>query len=969
MKKVSLLLVLLLSMTAIAKDYKYVTVPNDPMKARMYQLENGLKVFMTQNAEKPEIKAMVAVRVGCQNDPLTSTGLAHYQEHIMFKGTSQYGTTDYQKEKPNLDAIDDLYEKYGQTTDPEERKVIYHLIDSFSYEGSKIAIANEFDKLMSTIGATGVNAYTSTDRTCYFEVIPSGELRRWAMIESGRFTDLVVRGFHTELEAVYEEFNMYSTMDQQKVMLAIDQMLYPDVPYRQHTTLGTQEDLKNPSLKEIKKFYQTYYRPNNVAVILSGDLDFDASIAIIDEYFGADAWKANENLPHAVIPTQKPLSQHKDSIVYGNEAPQLWMAYRFPAVTDKDMDIIEVMSEVLQNGKCGLFDVDIDQRQLLLGCEAAALSYNDFTTFFLIGMPKDGQTLEDVRSILLSEIEKLKKGEFSEDMLAAIVANLRRREMEAMQSNDARVNTYLTSFIYGIPYEEVITELDRKAKVTKEDIVRVANQYFTDSYACVLKQQGDNVNPAKVDKPQITPIEMNREAKSQFFQNLEAMHSEQLTPQYLDFDKDLSRTELAKGQELYYVQNKENELFRLDMVVEKGTNSQPELDLATDLIAYLGTSTMPVNEYKARLYSLASEVSAYTSGTETHFVIYGLQENFDATLQLLEDWIMTAQADEQIYKELVADLIKSHNDAKADQRACFSQLRTYGAYGKKALQNMVLTPKQMNKLSGAKILEDLRALIPGIARVEYYGPQDLTTMVAKLNTESKMLAMGDKAQRSQSDILRPEVVEKSEVLMAPYDANNVYIMAFANWGEKYSLKDEAIVRLFNEYFGGSMGSIVFQEMREARALCYTASAGYSLASRVNENNTFMTYIITQSDKMQVAMDMFDSICDNMPMSQAAFDQAKSSLLKNIEKRRYVRSSPIGSYIAFTRKGWDHDCWKDIYETVQTLTMDDVVAFQKAHVAHRTYRYMVLGNKKDLDMKYLKGRGKVRQLKQKDIFIY
>ncbi|MBQ2608632.1 MAG: insulinase family protein, partial [Paludibacteraceae bacterium] len=273
----------------LAKEYAYKTVDGDPMQARIYTLDNGLTVYLTENHAEPVIQTMIAVRAGSQNDPLESTGLAHYQEHIMFKGTKSYGTTDYEKEIPNLRAIDSLYEVYGQTTDPARRKAIYHQIDSFSYENSKIAVANEFDKLMSAIGATGVNAYTSTDRTCYHEVIPATELTRWAMIESDRFQNLVIRGFHTELETVYEEFNMYATEDYDKVSLAIDQALFPNIPYRQHTVLGTQEDLKNPSLINIRKFYDTYYRPNNVAVCLSGDFDSDRAIEVIDAWFGN--WK------------------------------------------------------------------------------------------------------------------------------------------------------------------------------------------------------------------------------------------------------------------------------------------------------------------------------------------------------------------------------------------------------------------------------------------------------------------------------------------------------------------------------------------------------------------------------------------------------------------------------------------------------------------------------------------------------
>ena len=966
MKRLFSLVLLVSALCLQAKDYTYMTVQGDPMHARIYTLDNGLKVYMTRNAEKPEIQTMIVVRAGSQNDPLNSTGLAHYQEHLMFKGTKQYGTTDYEKEKPILDKIDDLYEQYGSTTDPEQRKAIYHIIDSLSYEGSKIAIANEFDKLMSVIGATGVNAYTSTNRTVYHEVIPAGELRRWAMIEADRFQNLVVRGFHTELETVYEEFNMYSTMDQDKVMLAVDQMLYPDVPYRQHTVLGTQEHLKNPSLKNIKQFYDTYYRPNNVAICLAGDMDFDKSIAIVDQYFGS--WQPKD-IPAFVVPEQNPLKQHKDTVVYGTESPELWMAWRFPAVTDDEMDVIEVMNAVLTNGKCGLMDVDIDQKQLLLGFDAAALSSNDFTTFYLIGMPKETQSLEDVRKILLGEVDKLKRGDFSENMLRAIIANQRRYEMQSLESNRARANMFLNSFIYGIPYEDIVHELDRKALITKDDIVRVANKYFTDSYACVSKIKGVDANPAKVEKPKITPIEMNREKQSAFFTRLTGIQADQLQPQYLDFNKDLAHNPLAQWQTLYYVQNKDNELFSLDFVIDKGSNTLPALSLATDMLSYLGTEKLSVDAFQQALYNLAAEASIYTTGDETHFSIYGLQENFDATLALLEDWLLTAQADEAVYAEVVSDRIKSHNDAKLDQRSCFNQLTGLGFYGKKTWKSLTLTPKQMRRLSGQKVLDLLRSYIPAVGRVIYYGPATEVEVTQHLNKNSRIVAMGNKNMVEKPYHLKREKVEKTEIWMAPFNANNVYYIGYANWGEVYTPKDEAIIRLFNEYFNGSMGSIVFQEMRESRALCYSSSASYRISPYKGDCNWFMTYIITQNDKLEECMQTFDSICDYLPRSQSAFDQAKTSLLKSIEKRRYVRSAPISAYLGFMEKGWNRDMYKDIYEEVKRLTLDDVAAFAKERVAKRTYRYMILGNSKELDMKYLKQRGKVRKFSEKDIFIY
>lgn len=943
----------------------YETVNNDPMKARIYTLPNGLKVYLTKNAEKPEIQTFIVVKAGGQQDPLESTGLAHYEEHLMFKGTSQYGTTDYEAEKPNLQAIDSLYELYGQTTDAAERKAIYHLIDSFSYESSKIAIANEFDKMMDGIGATRLNAYTSNDRTCYHEVIPSGELRRWAMIESGRFKDLVIRGFHTELEAVYEEYNMRSSNDQGKVLLAINNILYPDIPYRQHEVIGTPEHLKNPSLINIKKFYNTYYRPNNVAICLSGDLDFDHAMDIIEEYFGD--WEPNENLPKFSIPEQAPLAAAKDTVVYGQEAPMTWLGWTFPALNHEDMDVVTIIDAILQNGKVGFFDQLMQQQQIL---DAGEFCYpgNDYSTYLLIGIPKEGQSLKEVKDLMLAQVERLKAGDFSDELLTAIINNARKDQMVSLQSNNARDNVFLQSFIYDIPYADLVHEVDRLADITKDDVVRVANKYFTDKYACVYKEQSAKMNAVKVDKPIITPIEMNRDKSSEFCQNLLAMQAERLTPQFLDFEKDLNQSTLAKGQQLLSRQNKENELFTLSFIINKGHNQAPELSMAESMMQYLGTGEMSAMELQMQLYALASDMRISVNADHTVLTISGLQENLQPTLNLLEAWLLTAQPDEAIYQELVRDALQAHELNKKDQDACFSALTDCGLDGFDAVRRTTLTPAQMKALSSEQLLAELRALVPAISRVTYFGPateKDIT----KLLDACRLIELGEAEARLEEAPIAHQQVDKTEVWIAPYDAPAVYLMSYANWGEVYDMKDEAIIRLFNEYFSGSMGAVVFQEMREARSLAYHASARYSMPEYKGQNNIFYTFIISQNDKLQDCVETFRQICNELPISESAFEQAKASLMKGIEQRRYVRAAPINAYIGFERQGWDHDYYQDLYEIIPTITMDDMVAFQKEHVANRTYRHLLLGNPKDLDMNYLKTLGPVRQLTLEDIFIY
>ena len=215
----------------IEKVYEYESFANDPMKARVYTLDNGLKVYLSVYKEKPRIQTSIAVATGSKNDPANATGLAHYLEHMLFKGTKSFGTKDYEKEKVYLDEIKYLYEVHRNEKDPVKRKTIYHQIDSVSNLASEWSIANEYDKMLANIGATGTNAYTSNDETVYINDIPANQIENWLKIEADRFINPVLRIFHTELEAVYEEKNRSLDSDQSKIWETLHAELFPGHTY------------------------------------------------------------------------------------------------------------------------------------------------------------------------------------------------------------------------------------------------------------------------------------------------------------------------------------------------------------------------------------------------------------------------------------------------------------------------------------------------------------------------------------------------------------------------------------------------------------------------------------------------------------------------------------------------------------------------------------------------------------------
>ena len=476
------------------KDYE--TVEGDLLNARIYTLDNGLKVYLSVNEEKPRIQTYIAVRTGSRNDPAETTGLAHYLEHIMFKGTKTFGTCDYEKEKPLLDDIERRFEEYRVTTDPEQRKLMYQGIDSVSQLAAQYFIPNEYDKLMAAIGAQGTNAYTSNDVTCYVEDIPSNEIENWLKIEADRFKNMVIRGFHTELEAVYEEKNMSLTQDNRKAIEALLAQLFPTHPYGTQTTLGTQEHLKNPSIKNIKNYFNRYYVPNNVAICMSGDFNPDEVIEQIKKYFGD--WQPNPELSRPEFEEQPEITAIKDTSVVGLEAECMLMGWRFKGAKDPQVDTLDVLTEVLTNGKAGLFEINLEQQMKINSVSAFTYSFTDYTALMLYAYPKDNQTLEELRALLVEELGKLKKGEFDDELLQSVINNKKRAYYESLIDNDSRASMFVDAFINGQEWADVVGKIGRMEKITKQQLVDFANKHLNDNFVCVYKRQGEDSTIKKI---------------------------------------------------------------------------------------------------------------------------------------------------------------------------------------------------------------------------------------------------------------------------------------------------------------------------------------------------------------------------------------------------------------------------------------------------------------------------------------
>ena len=946
---------------------QFQTVPNDPLETKMYTLPNGLKIFMTVNKDAPRIQTYVAVRVGGKNDPAETTGLAHYFEHLMFKGTEKLGTQDYAAEKPMLDRIEHLFEIYRTTTDSAARAQIYHEIDSVSYQASLIAIPNEYDKAMAAIGADGSNAYTSQDVTCYEEDIPSNQIENWAKIQADRFENPVIRGFHTELETIYEEKNMSLTKDSRKVFEKMLATLYPNHPYGTQTVLGTQEHLKNPSITNVKNYHKTWYVPNNMAICLSGDFDPDEMVDIIEKYFGH--LKPNPVLPKLNYTAENPITTPIDVEVLGNEAENIYLAWRTPAIKSDDMPALEVAAEVLSNGKTGLLDVDINLPQLTLGAGAGMYDLADQGAFLLIGEPKPGQTLDQVRELLTAEIAKLRAGAFSESLIQAIVNNEKLAQQRALESNDSRADMYVDAFVNGQEWSEVVERMNNLDKVTKEDVVRVANKYLgPENYVAIYKRQGNDPNELKIAKPALTPIATNRDATSEFLAEILNSKTDPIDPVFVDFEKDLIKLKANNGVEVLYTPNTSNDIFQVTYLFDYGTDQDPLLDVASDYFDFLGTPEKTAQQIQDELYSLACNFRLVIGGRRSYIILSGLSENMPQAMALMEDLIANAVVDKDAYDALVERIAQSEDNDKKNQSHNFGRLTTYMMRGEHNSATDEPHSKDLRELDPQKLIDAIRNLNTVDHRIIYYGGMQPDDFIATLNSNHgkgvKVLSPTVK-----SDKYPLKATDETIVFVAPYPAKQLYMSMFSNNGEKYGAVNEPMRKLYNEYFGSSMNAIVFQEMRESRSLAYSANAYYSFPSYLDLPYYYTATIATQNDKMGDAITAFNEIINDMPESQEAFNLAKESLDARLRTERIIKDDIAWAYINAQDMGENHDTRREVFETLPTLTLNDIVKFQKDNVKGRTYYYCVLGDIEDLDMDVLKKLGKVVVLTPEQIFGY
>jgi predicted Zn-dependent peptidase len=960
---IALVLVLFAS-SPVWAGFKRINRPNpeDPMAVQIYELDNGLTVYLTENHDTPRFYAEIAVRAGSKNDPAESTGLAHYLEHMLFKGTRNFGTLDFAAEQPHLDRITDLYEQHFLETDPAKRVALYAEINREAQLAAKVEIPNEMDRLYQALGEEGLNAHTWHEETVYNVGLPANRVEQWALVEAERFRQPVFRLFQTELETVYEEKNQ--SLDNKERILdeAVDRLLFKHHPYGQQTTIGEVEHLKNPSLKNLYRYYDTWYVPNNMAVALSGDIQARRAIQLIDRHFSA--WKPKP-LPEAKRWTETPLAAPERVTVHYKGEEMVRLAFRLPGRNDPDAEALKLVDMILDNSVAGLINLNLNQQQRVRRAGSGPEINNDYGAEYLWGIPKKGQSLEDVEKLLLEQVELVKQGEFEDWIIPAILNDFKKNRKAALEANESRAAWMRASFIAFEDWDHAVAQIRRLEKVTKSDVVRVAKQYFQGGYVAGYRLDGQHDVP-KIEKPPIDAIPLDATRKSDFISKILAMKVREMEPVFVKPGRDYRKEAVQDGVVLYCTRNPLNDLFGFTISVDVGSRHDNRLSMATQLLDKSGTKRFSAEQLKKEWYKLGTDFGVGIGENETYINLSGLDENLDASLALLMEVLREPSADTATLEELKKIILVQREDAKKDFRTIAGAVSLFNRYGpdspyRRALPNEAIQAMTIDQLHGLT-----RGLLNYPLTLTYTGSRPLKEVERMIRQR-----LGREGARQPAP---PYVFLK----VAAPTANRIYFFNKEMAQSQVRLEfgdgvyDEAnfpAIQLYNEYFSGGMAGIVFQELREARALAYSAGAVYGNGSRKGEQNIMTGGIGTQTDKTLDSVEAFLGLLEHLPASPERFQATRDAILMRYRTGKIGFREVLGAVRSWERLEVPIDPRKARFEKVQRASLDQVMQFHQQHLQGKPKLISIVGDKSKIDLERLKNSGAITELELKDLFAF
>ena len=935
------------------------------LKVKEYRLENGLTVWLNEDHSQPKVFGAVVVKAGAKDCP--DTGIAHYFEHMMFKGTDRIGTLDYESEKVLLDSIAMKYDELAMTEDTAARARLQKEINELSIRSSEYVIPNEFNRLINRFGGSGLNAATSYDATIYFNTFSPQYMVQWAEINSERLINPVFRLFQSELETVYEEKNMYGDFIGGQVMDTLMARYFGPHPYA-YPIIGSTKNLKNPRLTEMHKFFEDYYVASNMALILSGDFDAQQVMPILE--------KAFSRIRSGNAPKQEkvmlPPFNGRETMKVKFPIPfikAMGLGFRGVSANHEDQVALNIAVNLLNNANgTGYLDKLMVEHKLM-GALAINESMNEAGILAVAIMPKLLiQSYSSAEKMVWDEINRVKNGDFSDEMFNSLKLEQKRQYASSLGNIDSRATIMMNLFSQGKSWNDYLNEVARIESITKEDVVRVAQKYFSNNYLCVTKSTGKYPKD-NLPKPAFSPVvPRNADASSSYAKQLEKIPEQQVAPRIIDFEKDVKTSKLTPLVTLYTTPNPLNDIFTLNISYGIGALEQPELMQLTNYLQLLGTESLSFEQFRSRLQSIGSTLAFDVTPDAFVMKVTGFDNHIDETMELVGDFIRHAKADDKKLRQIV-------DDAKVSEKAFFksgdnvaSALLEQVKYGDQSRYLRKLSLSQIKKLKG----KDMLAIYDKVRSVQcdlhYCGTLPVEKVIGTIRQhlplERTTVASNSPYYRELKQYDRPTVF----FIDMPDMAQSI-VYGYVKGDPVDDKASRHASQLFSVYFGGDMSSLMFQEIREFRSFAYRTSGRYQLPNHAHKGTagSFTAMLSTQSDKTLDALGVLDSLIREMPLKPERMEAVKQTLVNRINND-YPPFRNLSEKVASARmEGFDRDPAEEFLRDIATMDMQDISRFYQEQISGRPVVYVITGNRKHIDMKKLAEYGTIIKVKKKDIY--
>ncbi len=931
------------------------------LRVQKYVLENGFTVYLNEDKTAKEVFGVIVVKAGSKNDPADATGIAHYLEHLLFKGTTQLGTTDFQKEKIHLDSINMYYDLLGKTKDKTERSRIQQLINNQSVQAAKYGLPTEFDKLIKSIGGTGLNAFTTNDMTVYHNAFPGEQMEKWLELYSHRFQQPVFRSFQSELEVVYEEKNIDLDEIDSKLIEEMNKRLFRFHPYGTQTTLGSVEHLKNPSLTKMYDYFYTYYVANNMSLVLCGNFDAaDALVMIKEKFSKLRTGKIPEfpKYPETVFKKKEIMTVRYSPIRVAV------IGYKTVPSLHEDNAALRVFNELLSNSsETGKLD-KLRRDGKLLAAAGMNYSFNDDGAVMLLAVPKlIGQSIKQAEKLVFAEIEKIKNGEISDTDLQITKTQLYIEWQTELEHYGSRTMAIAWAVGSGTTWEERLKYSEVLQHITKEEVVRVARKYFNDNYFALHSRTGFP-KKHKLQKPGYKPVLTDQKEESDYAKNFKKQVAANKEPRFLDFEKDATLIQLNSNNKLYVTPNPINDIFNITVQFMVGSDSIRLLKEAADLLPYFYTKNLSLDQLKKEFAILGLTYYANCDNNRFSISFTGIERNLQQSLVLINSIINRAQVDEKSIEIIKRDLLAERKISEKDPSTLGSALFEYARYKNKSQFIDRVTEKELKKLTSAEVLGAYQKAITYSAVWHYVGTQSadsirhLLSNNINLNNTNQKAPLAYPVNNSSPQNIIYLLNDKKAV------QSHIYFLVNSDWPSQQPTTMAGIYA-FNEYMDGGFSGLIMQEIREYRSLAYS-TYGWFANSRINKSGYFYAYIGCQADKTNESIVVMDSLINHMPRKPERMEDIKTSLKKSAAAY-YPAFRYISGSIEYGRQlGDTASTMKAIYPEYDHVTFDAVVKFYEQYIKNRPIIITIYGDKSKMDLVRLSKYAKIIELKKSDI---